>query len=761
MQEKLKGKSVLQKWQKDFEDFYDVYSTFVIDGYIDDLQPYIENIDQDLETVDVEKVSICDYFDKLIHGKTYHNEKNLLIVYDPTESIGRRFDIKADFEVLPSNEEENKSPYPNIEFINCELAKHFYEILKSDDIENQLMDHAYEGVSPDFAKIHYALSEENRIRPDESVFKNFFDNFAQVLSIYPQETNYIFVIKMISRLKTGSDGKNLSFDELGIFRQLLAITESIDTNKNKTKHHKLIILADDNSSLPSWFANEAENYQVKNLHITRPSDEYKEYFFNKLVEKRAFGEEFANQYNDQCVPNAVDTKEDIEKKEDAKKRTFKKFAAYSNDFSMKQLSYYEKYLENPLHKVKDIDKLGFSLANFKYGELKNPWEDGNKVNEILNIKEKLQRKLKGQDEALNTIQEILKRSVIGLDRIDNPDAPRVILFLAGPTGTGKTEVCKQLAEIIFGSPDRIVRFDMSEYGADESDQKLFGAPPGYVGYEEGGKLTNAVLKEPFSLILFDEIEKAHNSILDKFLQILSDGRLTSGKGETVSFTDSIIVITSNAGVNAAEDNPIDLMTGNVESKKANERAKMGMDRPNEIVSMETVVNMENDNCSEKEIYDKVANFLKYYVKYYFVCTLGRPELYGRIEDSIVYYNYMGKDAVRLICKAKVKSFMKAAADKYGVKFDMNLVEDGNQVLEALVKHCQNSNVRSMGARGIGKQMNAVFNGSLSNYISDFIVGNRKAELVNKTLTCKINADHNEDKLLQTDIIWQELSGGLC
>lgn len=748
----MKGKEILQKWQKDLEDFYDVYSTFVIDGYIDDLQPYIEDIDQDLDTAEVEKIGICEYFDKLFHGKTYHNEKNLLIIYDPTESIGRRFDIKAESEQIHVEEEdENKSPYPNVEYVNCELAKHFYEILKSEEIENQLMDHAYEGVSPDFAKIHYALSEESRIKPEESVFKNFFERFSQVLSSYPQETNYVFVIKMISRLKTSNDGKNLSFDELGIFRQLLAITESIETNKKGNKHHKLIILADDNSKLPSWFANETENYQVKNLHITRPNDEFKEYFFNKLIENKTFGEEFANQYNEQCVVNTTDTREDIERKEDAKKRTFKKFAAYSNDFSMKQLSYYEKYLENPLHKVNDIDKLGFSLANFKYGELKNPWEDENKVNEILNIKDKLQRKLKGQDPALNTIQEILKRSVIGLDRIDNPDAPRVILFLAGPTGTGKTEVCKQIAEIIFGSADRIVRFDMSEYGADESDQKLFGAPPGYVGYEEGGKLTNAVLKEPFSLILFDEIEKAHNSILDKFLQILSDGRLTSGKGETVSFTDSIIVITSNAGVNAVEEN---------KSNKENERAKMGMERPNEIVSMQTVVDMENDNLSEKVIYDKVSNFLKYYVKYYFVCTLGRPELYGRIEDSIVYYNYMGKDAVRLICKAKIKSFMKAASDKYAVKFDMSLIDDGNQVLEALVKHCQDTNVRSMGARGIGKQMNAVFNGSLSNYISDFIVQNRKNELIGKTITCKIIETKDEyEKLLQSDIQWETVEAG--
>ena len=133
--------------------------------------------------------------------------------------------------------------------------------------------------------------------------------------------------------------------------------------------------------------------------------------------------------------------------------------------------------------------------------------------------------------------------------------PKGTLFFVGPTGVGKTELAKSLAQFLFGDEDACIRFDMSEFNHEHADQRLVGAPPGYVGFEEGGQLTNAIKARPFSLLLFDEIEKAHPRILDKFLQILEDGRLTDGKGETVSFADTFIVFTSNIG--ASEIQPSD------------------------------------------------------------------------------------------------------------------------------------------------------------------------------------------------------------
>ena len=773
----MKGKKVLQKWQIDFESFFKVYSTFLIDGYVDDLQPYVVNPEEELTPGSVRGVDICDYFEYLLVDQEYQGTRNLLIVYDPTEAVGKRFKIHAEF--TPTRQLGEEIPdevYAPGSYESCRLANHFYEILSNEDIKNTLQDHSYNGASPDFAKIHYAISEANRLEEHELVFSRIEEIISDALN-GSQPTQYVFVIKMLSRLKSNEDRKNLSGDELELFRQLLAITEAIrDTD------HKLIILSSKNDELPGWFSDEMQNNNVKVLSATKPNDNYKEYFFNKLLADNndggevgaTFGEDFDRQYHQLC--DVLETDDDFtrERKIDSERRILKKFLAYSNDFSMRQLQYYAHYLQNPNHKVADVDKLGYSLTSFRFGYLENPWDNPDTIEELLKIEEKVKRKLKGQDFAIKSLQEIITRSTIALDRSDNPDAPRIVLFLAGPTGTGKTEVCKQIANVVFGSPDRIIRFDMSEYRADESDQKLFGAPPGYVGYEEGGKLTNAIMKEPFSLVLFDEIEKAHPSILDKFLQILSDGRLTSGKGETVSFTDSIIVITSNAGVSSDE-------VMNLSPER--EYEKMGIPRPTELISMKYVSEMEKRlaeeyNLDEKspeersatlaqieeEIYNVVSNYLRYFVKFYFVCKLGRPELYGRIEDSIVYYNSICKDAVSKICYAKVLSGTKEATDKYRVRFAPEVFDEQNPVFLALVNHCQRVSVRELGARGIGKAMNKLLNGSLSNYFKGYILRKETDLLSGLEIKCQLSNEYLEmmaredlpeqEKVMTVDhIIW--------
>jgi ATP-dependent Clp protease ATP-binding subunit ClpC len=152
----------------------------------------------------------------------------------------------------------------------------------------------------------------------------------------------------------------------------------------------------------------------------------------------------------------------------------------------------------------------------------------------------------GQPHAAHEIANIVKRGRMGLR---NPHRPLGSFLLLGPSGVGKTEISKVLAKIVYGTERAFSRIDMSEFMEQHTVQRLIGAPPGYVGYEAGGQLTNAIKQQPYSLLLLDEIEKAHSKIFDIFLQVFDDGRLTDGQGQTVSFTDSIVIATSNLGIN--------------------------------------------------------------------------------------------------------------------------------------------------------------------------------------------------------------------
>jgi ATP-dependent Clp protease ATP-binding subunit ClpB len=150
----------------------------------------------------------------------------------------------------------------------------------------------------------------------------------------------------------------------------------------------------------------------------------------------------------------------------------------------------------------------------------------------------------GQDEAVRMVSDAIRRSRAGLS---DPNRPYGSFLFLGPTGVGKTELCKALAEFLFDSEDHLIRIDMSEFMEKHSVARLIGAPPGYVGYEEGGYLTEAVRRKPYAVILFDEVEKAHPDVFNVLLQVLDDGRMTDGQGRTVDFKNTVIVMTSNLG----------------------------------------------------------------------------------------------------------------------------------------------------------------------------------------------------------------------
>jgi ATP-dependent Clp protease ATP-binding subunit ClpB len=158
------------------------------------------------------------------------------------------------------------------------------------------------------------------------------------------------------------------------------------------------------------------------------------------------------------------------------------------------------------------------------------------------MEERLHQRVVGQDEAVRLVSDAIRRSRAGLS---DPNRPYGSFLFLGPTGVGKTELCKALAEFLFDTDQAMIRIDMSEFMEKHSVARLIGAPPGYVGYEEGGYLTEAVRRKPYSVILFDEIEKAHPDVFNVLLQVLDDGRLTDGQGRTVDFRNTVIIMTSN------------------------------------------------------------------------------------------------------------------------------------------------------------------------------------------------------------------------
>lgn len=248
-------------------------------------------------------------------------------------------------------------------------------------------------------------------------------------------------------------------------------------------------------------------------------------------------------------PKSIEKKLDYaqqQKREASQEEDFEK-AAYYRD----QITKLEKLMktqvedeEMPFVTEKDMEKIVEEKTGIPVGDLKEKEQT-----QLKNLADDLNKRVIGQQEAVEKVSKAIRRNRIGLGKVNRPIGS--FLFV-GPTGVGKTELAKQLSYELFGSTDAMIRFDMSEYMEKHSVSKLIGSPPGYVGYEEAGQLTEKVRRNPYSLILLDEIEKAHPDVLHMFLQILDDGRLTDAKGRTVSFKDTIIIMTSNAGAGKIE-----------------------------------------------------------------------------------------------------------------------------------------------------------------------------------------------------------------
>ncbi|MEQ8468934.1 ATP-dependent Clp protease ATP-binding subunit [Coleofasciculus sp. E2-BRE-01] len=260
---------------------------------------------------------------------------------------------------------------------------------------------------------------------------------------------------------------------------------------------------------------------------------------------------------------------------------------------------------------------------------------------LLHMEDTLHQRLIGQEDAVKAVSRAIRRARVGLK---NPNRPIASFVFSGPTGVGKTELAKSLAAYFFGSEEAMIRLDMSEYMERHTVSKLIGSPPGYVGYNEGGQLTEAVRRRPYTVVLFDEIEKAHPDVFNMLLQILEDGRLTDAKGRTVDFKNTLLIMTSNIGSKVIE--------------------KGGGGLGFEL----------SDNEAESQ-YNRIRSLVNEELKQYF-----RPEFLNRL-DEIIVFRQLTKDEIKEICDILLREVFKRLTEK-GIalevtdRFKERLVEEG-------------------------------------------------------------------------------------
>lgn len=291
----------------------------------------------------------------------------------------------------------------------------------------------------------------------------------------------------------------------------------------------------------------------------------------------------------------------------------------------------------------DLPKL---YNRFTTSERTNAWEAVD-IDTIRRSSEILSARVIGQNEAVECVVAKLIQARSGAANLmGSGRRPRGVFFFAGPTGVGKTELAKEIAKLIFADVGALVVFDMSEYSEEHAVARLIGAPPGYIGHSEGGQLIHRMVERPFSVVLFDEIEKAHSRLLDKFLQILEEGRLTDGQGRAASFAESLIIFTSNLGVAPPQTRPCPRCA--VDIKRA---ASLCPSCGSEVPAVENEAPAATDESAASRKQERARRCTQA-VRHFFVSQISRPEILNRIgEHNIVAFNDLREpaDRERLVC----------------------------------------------------------------------------------------------------------------
>lgn len=708
------------KWKNDLKMYMNTFKSFILEGNVNDLQP--------IELVEGFCYSSLDETIADMYSQDY-----CVVFYDHTKQSGK---VIEDTAVDNDDDDDGAAMQTNTEAIdvswfnsftfyqktmysqsgeriaspNIELFKEYYKRDYLDKIAESSTKDMQGGRTIDIRRIFDVMNEFDEKKKDAK---------------YSEAKPFMFILPGVSRYMTSPGSPDDKENAI-----LMILFNATQIEKTSCK---MMLFVDKINDLPAWFESESNNSAVKKLFIPTPDSKFRETFFKleMLGVMDPIGEE---DLNSKIV----------------------KFSAYTENYSLRRLQQLKLFIEKEADNVDDnvpsyrnISNIDKTVLRFDLGQSSDPWRDRELMERILSMGGKIRKDIQGQDRAIAAVAKTLTTAATGVKSPKKNDrTPRAIFFFAGPTGVGKTELAKQMSENIFQRQDSMIRFDMSEFREEHSDARLFGAPPGYVGYEAGGELTRAVKQNPFSVILFDEIEKASPRIWDKFLQILGDGRLTDGKGETVSFTQSIIVFTSNLGITAdpvtsdyariqrdeaikvnakvVKDIEAELESCHDEAKRkelANNLLKiyyskaclegLTCDVRNDYLFVKCYQELGEKSADDAFNYF-VSNCVKSRIQRYFE-NIGRREVLGRIGDeNILIFNFMSSPIAIKLADINIEKFKKYLKTEHDSQLDLEITDAAKEFIR---KEAQKTEVIDLGGRGIVGCVNKLISDPIGDFLS--------------------------------------------